>query len=110
MSKPQRATSTDKPAPRLYDMDKVIIDLKNNPLQVEGKDLTIGDAIVSVLVANTPGEGNGKQKLDRYQLGVRLNEGGPQPLTHEEIVLIKELIAKPYGPIVVGQVYEALEN
>ncbi|MDI1227387.1 MAG: hypothetical protein PSY14_06870 [bacterium] len=99
-----------KPDKKTYDMDYQLKRMNGEPLQQDGKPLTAGTIIVDVLSANYVDEKiDGSQKVDRYKLAVRINEGGPQPLSPKEIVLIQQLLAKTMGPLIVGPLYELLE-
>ena len=52
---------------------------------------------------------SGKEKLERYQLGVKINNGDDE-FTVEEIALVKKLVGEFFGPLIVGQVWEMLED
>lgn len=53
---------------------------------------------------------NGNDKLLRFKLAEKIQVGGVVDLTVEEVVLVKLLVGKMYGPGIVGPVYNALEN
>lgn len=52
---------------------------------------------------------DGEKKLRRWELAGRLYREGTPDLTAEEIALCKKLIAKAYGPAVVGPAWTALD-
>lgn len=84
--------------------------LKGSPLEKD-KDVNIGSCIIEALLAQYVDEKNitGKDKLERFLLAKRIKETSEKVMLNaEEIVLIKSLVAKGYGPNVLGRVYEAL--
>jgi hypothetical protein len=68
--------------------------------------------IVDALQANVKGEESiaGTEKVKRFQLAVKVYSGDEVELSAEDIALIKDLIGKLYGPLVVGRSYELLES
>lgn len=90
--------------------DAELMDLDGKPITYNEKNLTLGLAALTVLFGNFPGEENlpGEQKADRFDLALRVHKGGEQELKHDEIDLLKRLIGKGWGPLVVGRAYEAL--
>lgn len=77
----------------------------------KGKPVLLNGLCVNALLADYQGEVlTGAQKLDRYKLAKRLHVTADEiEITVEEAALIKELVAKSYTPLVVGNVYAALE-
>jgi len=53
---------------------------------------------------------SGEEKAKRYQLAIKLANGGEIELTAEDIAKIKKLIGESYAPIIVGQAYDMLEG
>lgn len=52
----------------------------------------------------------GKEKADRMQLALKINKNPKEAdLTIEQMKLVKDLIGKAYGPLIVGRAYEMLE-
>ncbi len=94
------------------DFDTTIRDLKDVPVKgPEGKDWTIGEACCTALLSPYQDEPHidGKEKINRYKIALKVNEGGEQDLTAEEITALKLLIAKAFPPLVVGRAYEILD-
>lgn len=91
---------------------KIVKNLNGKPFQEEGKDLSIGDVCCNALLFNYPEEKNvsGKEKYRRWKLAARLNSGGVEDVEIEDLNLIKELTGKFYGPLLVGPIYDILEN
>lgn len=75
-----------------------------------GKPVTVQSIIMSALLAQFPDETNlsGDEKFTRFKLAMRLDKESEQDLTPEDSTLIKRLVGKGFGPLVVGQVYELL--
>ena len=70
---------------------------------------TIARVCVDALMDGTDSkEINGDEKLKRYQLAMRLRDGGEVDVSLEEAVLLKQLTGKLYSPLVVGQVWPVL--
>lgn len=89
-------------------------------LDLDGKEIKVGDVIqtlghvsLSALLATFEDERalTGKQKADRMQLALKINSNMKEvDLTIEQLNLVKELIGKGFGPLVVGRAYELLEK
>lgn len=77
-----------------------------------GKPVLLNSLCVNALLNEYQGEMlSGTQKLERYKLAKRLHANESEAeITVEEAALIKELIAKAYSPLIVGNVYAALEG
>jgi hypothetical protein len=73
--------------------------------------MTLRDACVTALLGVYQDEPNllGTEKLTRYELAKVINSTDEPDLRVEELTLCKELIAKVYGPIVVGQAWPLLD-
>lgn len=91
---------------------KVITNLKGKPFQEEGKNLTLGDVCCNALLFSYPEEKNvsGKVKYERWKLAAKLVDGGTVDVTLEDMTLIKDLVGKFYGPLLVGPIYNILEG
>lgn len=79
----------------------------------DGTPITIKRAAINALIAVYNDEPNltGEDKIKRYSLAMRINNSSHTiELQSEEIAIIKKLIAKMYGPLIVGQAWEILEG
>lgn len=75
------------------------------------EDITLGKACVTALTIVLQDEKiSGDEKFKRYMLATKIVEGGEIIITTEEIVMLKDLIGKVYGPTIVGPVYMQLEG
>jgi len=54
---------------------------------------------------------SGEEKASRYTLALAIHASvEPLDLKAEDVVLIKKLVAKGYGPLIVGQAWMLLES
>jgi len=83
----------------------------------KGKQSTLRSVATNVLLMTEIG-GNGRarelsgdKKVERYDLAMKIHKSpdGLVDLKSEQVTLLKELIAKAYGPLMVGQAYEILD-
>lgn len=101
------------------DFSTVITDLDGEPIpdSLDGKpddahrNLTLGFACRHALCCNFPDERDvaGEEKFRRAKLAFDIAEGGAGTLRAEDITLIKKLIGKLYGPIIVYRAYALLD-
>lgn len=91
------------------DLDVPMLDMDGEQVtdRVKGVDrpATIKNFIVNSLALLNGEQISGEEKMIRYKLAMRLNEGGEQELTPEELVLIKKTVGTMYAPLIVGQVF-----
>lgn len=52
----------------------------------------------------------GTQKVEKYMLAMDIQKNDEVEVTPEQIVLLKSAVEKPYGPIVVGPVWNLLDQ
>lgn len=83
--------------------------LKDNDGQGNVIDATLKTAIVNGLLAPVQKE-SGVDKVKKYELALRIYKNDEVELSAEDIVLIKKCVGENFAPIVVGQVWELLEN
>jgi hypothetical protein len=92
------------------DLDIPVFDLEGEQVidRVRGEDrpATIRNFVVNALALVNGEQASGEEKMRRYKLAMRLNEGGTQEFTPEELSLIKSVIGVMYSPLIVGQIYE----
>lgn len=88
-----------------------ILDLEAKPIVAKDKPVTLGSVVIEALMATFPDEANlpGADKVKRFSLGMAVTKGGEQDISVDDVVLLKTLIGKAYGPLVVGRVYELIE-
>ena len=84
-----------------------------NDIMTEGASLTLAKITINALVAQYEDERNlsGEEKVKRWQLAMLVRGNQEEVnLIVEDVALIKKLIAKAYGPLIVGQSWGMLEN
>lgn len=86
----------------------VLKDHRNEPIDDGGKSFTLATALTTALLASYPDEQSlsGEDKVKRFKLAMRVDDG---QLTIEEAALARELVAKCFGALIVGRVWEALD-
>lgn len=77
----------------------------------ESRPATLRGACANALVAQFQDEQNlsGEEKVKRYQLAMKIINEDAVDLPAADVALIQKLVAKVYGPLIVGQVWEMLE-
>jgi hypothetical protein len=80
------------------------------PVKVKdtGEDLTLGDVSVTALMGGDVDKLDAKKKVARYELAMRIFKQAEVELEAEEIALLKDLIGKAYGVLIVGKAYKLL--
>lgn len=96
------------------------IDFNSTLKHIDGKDLTVTDAkigltlkavCIEALMQIVPHESpSGEVKFKRYELALKVNEGGATDITPEEATMLKECIARVYGVAVVGPAWKLLNG
>lgn len=73
--------------------------------------MTIRLAATRALTATFRDEQNlaGEDKVTRWHLALRIVDEDEPELKAEEVVLIKMVVGKMYGPLVVGQMWDILD-
>jgi len=98
------------------DFSRTLKGLDGKDLALKGEDgtetvLTVGAACINALMAAPPDDrSTGEEKLKRYRLGMKiLNGAGAVNVTAEEVTMLKGRVGEVHSPLVVGQVYDALD-
>ena len=77
----------------------------------EARTWTLRLVLQNVLMAVVRDENpDGAEKALRYALAMRIHQNDEVELSVEERAKLKDLVGKVYGPLIVGQVWEMLEN
>ena len=96
------------------DFTKELTTIDGKVIPYSGKPkMTLMDISLDALLASLPDEQNlsGEEKAKRYVLATRIYTNPTSvDLKAEEITLIKKLVGRVFGPLVVGQAFEMLEN
>lgn len=80
-------------------------------LDGEKKPITNGKILINALMTPLPGDEQleAEEKLKRFLLAKKLFKEEICDLSAEEVVLLRKLVTKNYGVIVVGQILEWLQ-
>jgi hypothetical protein len=95
------------------DFSTVMTDMDGQPLptsQTDKTPVTLGTVADTALLNSFPDEKDisGDEKVHRFTLAVMVKSGKVE-LTAENITLIKTVIAKAYGPLIVGRAWAILD-
>lgn len=76
------------------------------------KKVMISTLVVNSLLGTYPDESNisGEDKIKRFCLAERVNEGGLREYTTEELVLIKNLAAKAFSTLATARIWNVCES
>ena len=100
------------------DFTAPILDFDNTPASACpasdpgcGKVLTLSDVAIASLMGTFPDERDlsGEEKIKRFGLAMRIRNAKDISLTAEEIALLKKIIGRSYGPLVVGRAYPMID-
>jgi hypothetical protein len=92
---------------------QILTDQNDKEIQADGKPFTLKEACYQALFAVFQDEQNlaGEEKFKRYGLYQKIKAStDPADLSAEEIALLKKLIGKAYGALIVGQCWNWLEG
>lgn len=93
------------------DFSQKILDFKDEPVVDAGKDLTLSSACMTALnIVKKEDTSTGDQKFKKYELSMRIKDGGVVDISTEEIVLIKAIVGEIYVPLLVGRIFDLLEG
>lgn len=94
-------------------LDTEILDIWDKPIPVQGKEgfLTLKDVCINAILLEGQDEiMEGKEKVRRYQLALKIKEGGVQNLSVEDLSLLKEKVGRMYTVLVAGQALPLLDG
>lgn len=88
-----------------------ILDLERKPLIMEEKPATLGLVSCMALLGVYPDERelSADQKIKRFRLAEAASKGGEQDVRVDDVALLKKLIAKGFGALVVGRAFDIIE-
>lgn len=86
-------------------------DMDGSDVIENGKPVTLAAIGVVSLLANFDKENPAvEEKLARYRIAHKIKDGGIVDLTVEELSVVKAMVGKVYGTMIVGQAFQLLEN
>lgn len=104
-------------------LDTTLLDLEGNELKSDGKATKMRDVFITALLATFPEEAvpnphtgapslSGEEKAARFQLAVKITACTDlaYDFKPEDLVRLKTVVGKGYGPLVVGRVFEYLNG
>jgi len=94
------------------DFGKVLTGFDGKPIKFNDRDATLGLVAVEALCAVYQDEKDltGEEKVKRATLAEVAYQGNGVDVSVEDIALIKRLIGKAYGPLVVKKAYDIIEG
>lgn len=100
---------------KLKDFDgEVLITEKLVGKETKKTPLTIAEVVINSLTANFGDEKDltGDEKVKRFILAQKIHrkKDGTAEITIDEASMVKKLVGKAYGVLIVGQVFEILEK
>lgn len=92
--------------------NKILKNFDNNDIVDDGKPVTLARISMNALMAlfNDENMLTGEDKVKRYQLALKINKDPCADLNVEELALIKKLIGKMYGTLIVGSAFALIED
>lgn len=90
---------------------QIIKDLKGKLIKDEaGKEISLKDICINALLLELPEQRlDGREKYKRYRLAMKIEDSDEIDLPAEDIVLIKDCIAKVYTPLIMGRTWDMLD-
>lgn len=95
------------------DFSTILYDFDGRPHKLPtGEDVTLSSVAVGALSTVFPDEVglSGADKYKRYELALAINKKKLVELQVEDVTLIKTVIGKAYGPVIVGPAYDVIEG
>lgn len=95
-----------------YDFAKTLTDLKNKEILEADATVSMAALCQTALLAvhEADRDLSGPEKFKRFKLANRLLAESVLEVTAEEVANMKELVGRQFPPLIVGRVYEFLEN
>jgi hypothetical protein len=75
----------------------------------EAQPVTLRTVLVNALMIPVEKD-SGAQKAEKYGLAIDIQKNDEIEVVAEQIVVLKEAVGKPYGPVVVGPVFNILDE
>ena len=93
------------------DFSDVLKNEAGEDLKIRDKEQTLGIIVANALFATFPDEKDlsGEEKFKRGMLALDVQGAGTMTLSAEDIAMIKKVVAKAYGPLIVAQSWKLLD-
>ena len=89
---------------------KKLRNIDGKPIKDKDGTITLSSISINALLAQTKEEVEGKEKVEQYDLALKIRDNKDADLTVEEIAKIKELVGKIFPPLIVGQTFKMLDK
>jgi hypothetical protein len=95
----------------LVNFDAELKGLNGEVIKAQEGNVTLKSIVANALLGNYEDERNlqAEQKVKRYKLAHKVTEGGEIEVDAEDTVLMRKLVNKAYGTLIVGQVFDILK-
>lgn len=95
----------------IRDLTAPILSLDGEPVKQGDKELTMHEVVTTALLMGDPQNKDGAAKAKRFFVAQAVHANPAEvELSAEQMADIKKLVGESYGPLVVGQVYRALDG
>ena len=96
----------------IVNLSAILLDITGKQIKQAEVAQTVGSIAVEALqIFDTRDTAiTGDEKVKRWKLACRIHGQDQAEISIEEAKLIKDLVGKYYGPVIVGQVWESLEG
>lgn len=75
----------------------------------EAKSVLLRNVLINSLLIPMDSD-DGVTKAAKWNLALKIQENDKVEVTPEQVVMMKNAVAKPYGPAIVGPVFSLLDN
>jgi hypothetical protein len=101
----------------LYDLKYQVRNLRGEPIRDgekgDGPELTIAEVIIRALAVSSKDD-SGDKKYRCYRIAIQIqnnvDHGDFTTLSIEDCALIKEYVARAWHAVILGRIFDALEN
>lgn len=93
----------------IVNFDTQLVNLKGEALKENDTPVTLKDICANALLANDE-KMEGRIKLENWNLAQLVYKGGEIELTAEQVVKMKDMVAKHFPTLVAGQVLNILDK
>jgi hypothetical protein len=92
-------------------LDVSVVDLNGVPLNQNGKETSVANICVEVLLLMQRGdERTGEEKMQAFTLAEHIHHNKADVrLGAKDVTLLKGLVGKLFGPLIVGQIWRILD-
>lgn len=85
------------------DLNTLAQDLEGENILEGEKTVTLGLIAKRALLADNSDKWSAKEKEERFDLMIKIKDGGKLDITKDEAIMIEESVAKMFPPLISGQ-------